>query len=388
MKYTVLSLLISIAALLTINYVTYKLVPAKISAIHRKSKWKYKANSSKNSLKTEFRIALFSLNSSSATSKNAKLRTSTEAINTFRCSDNVELYKRNTHKWEIVDRNFCSQKYPDLLLLIVAITATEQREHRNLIRKTWGDVKLYKNFKTAVLFPLGRTSDLEMMTLIQKEQQKYGDIIQQDFLDTYKNLTLKFCISTLSTEIKLNTLMWLQFLNDFCPNVTYVLKIDADITFNYFKLVEILQNRTQTNASHSFVSKSFSCYIIDRAKVNRYDSKWPISYMEYPRKYFPRYCSGSFYLLTGDLAGPLLEQARFCTLFWIEDVHVTGHLGMRVQARYEDWSKKIVFKWNQLEQLIKAPDVLFTLIYTPWEHIQLWKWLKNYYGYNNKYEEV
>lgn len=92
MKYTVLSLLISIAALLTINYVTYKLVPAKISAIHRKSKWKYKANSSKNSLKTEFRIALFSLNSSSATSKNAKLRTSTEAINTFRCSDNVVIY--------------------------------------------------------------------------------------------------------------------------------------------------------------------------------------------------------------------------------------------------------------------------------------------------------
>ncbi|VDO37800.1 unnamed protein product [Onchocerca flexuosa] len=112
----------------------------------------------------------------------------------------------------------------------------------------------------------------------------------------------------------------------------------------------------------------------------------PIAYKEYPRKYFPRYCSGSFYLLTGDLAGPLFEQTRFCTLFWREDVHFTGHLGMRVQARYEEWNKKILFEWNQLEQFIKAPDILFTLIYTPWEHIQLGKWLKNCCGYNDKYE--
>ncbi|VBB26291.1 unnamed protein product [Acanthocheilonema viteae] len=260
---------------------------------------------SKSSPKTEFRIITVSLNPSFETSKNAKFKTNAEAVNTFSCSDNVELYNRYAYKWKIIDRKFCTQNYPDLLLLIVAITAIEQREHRNVIRKTWGDVKLYKDFKTAVLFPLGSTDDLDMMNLIQKEQRKYGDIIQQEFLDTYKNLTLK-----------------------------------------------------------------------------------PVSYKEYPKKYYPQYCSGSFYLLTGDLAGPLFEQARFCTLFWIEDVHVTGHLGMRVQAHYERWNQKILFKWNQLDQLIKAPNILFAFIYTPWEHIQLWKWLKNYYGYDNKYEKI
>ncbi|KAL3998118.1 Galactosyltransferase family protein [Acanthocheilonema viteae] len=147
MKSVVLSLSIFIVVLLTVNLVLYKFVPLKTSVIHRKSKWS--------------------------------------------CSDNVELYNRYAYKWKIIDRKFCTQNYPDLLLLIVAITAIEQREHRNVIRKTWGDVKLYKDFKTAVLFPLGSTDDLDMMNLIQKEQRKYGDIIQQEFLDTYKNLTLK-----------------------------------------------------------------------------------------------------------------------------------------------------------------------------------------------------
>ncbi|VDM12911.1 unnamed protein product [Wuchereria bancrofti] len=98
-------------------------------------------------------------------------------------------------------------------------------------------------------------------------------------------------------------------------------------------------------------------------------------------QYYPRHCSGSFYLLTGNLARLLFDQARFCTLFWIEDVHVTGHLGLRVHARYEKWNEKILFKWNQLEEVIKTPNILFTLIYSPKEHIQLWKWLTNYYGY-------
>uniref|UniRef100_A0AAF5Q1N7 Hexosyltransferase n=1 Tax=Wuchereria bancrofti TaxID=6293 RepID=A0AAF5Q1N7_WUCBA len=164
---------------------------------------------------------------------NAKFKTSTEAINTFTCSNNLEFYNRYAYQWKIVDDKFCSQKYPNLLLLIFAITAVEQREHRNLIRKTWGNIRLYKNFKTAVLFPLGISDDLDMMNLIQKEQQKYGDIIQQQFFDTYKNLTYK-----------------------------------------------------------------------------------PVSYKEYPMQYYPRHCSGSFYLLTGNLARLLFDQARFCTLFW------------------------------------------------------------------------
>lgn len=72
----------------------------------------------------------------------------------------------------------------------------------------------------------------------------------------------------------LQTLMWLQFLNDFCPNTKYVLKIDSDITFNYFKLVKILQNRTKSATNYSFLSKSFSCFIKYHAEVERNETKW------------------------------------------------------------------------------------------------------------------
>lgn len=67
---------------------------------------------------------------------------------------------------------------------------------------------------------------------------------------------------------------------------------------------------------------------------------------------------------------------------------MTGHLGMRVQARYEDWSRRGLFKWNQLEQLVKVPKLLFALIYDPREHFMLWELLKNHYGYDSNSGKV
>lgn len=56
-----------------------------------------------------------------------------------------KLYNPYAYKWTMVDRNFCNETYPDLSLLIVAITAVQHTEHRRLIRKTWGDAVLYKH---------------------------------------------------------------------------------------------------------------------------------------------------------------------------------------------------------------------------------------------------
>uniref|UniRef100_A0A183CVE2 Hexosyltransferase n=1 Tax=Gongylonema pulchrum TaxID=637853 RepID=A0A183CVE2_9BILA len=248
----------------------------------------------------------------------------------FRCSRAETLFSNNVNQWIMVDREFCIKKYPDLLLLIVAITSVHETHYRRTIRQTWGKPALYKNFKTAVIFPIGRTNNVTLLRSIKKEQKQFGDLIQQNFMDTYQNLTYK-------------TLEWLQFVDEFCPTAQFVLKIDTDMTFNYFKLV------------------------------------WPVSEEEYSSDHYPSYCSGMYYVFTTDLVRPLLQQAPFCTFFWvlfslqIEDVHVTGHLGAMVGANYEDWTMNTTYDLQKLPSLVKKPEIIFGMISSSREHDQLWK---------------
>ncbi|NXG11142.1 B3GT1 galactosyltransferase, partial [Sakesphorus luctuosus] len=62
---------------------------------------------------------------------------------------------------------------------------------------------------------------------LREEDELHRDLLQQDFLDTYHNLTLK-------------TLMGLEWVSRFCPGATYVMKADHDVFLNVEFLVRRL----------------------------------------------------------------------------------------------------------------------------------------------------
>ncbi|NWI16272.1 B3GT2 galactosyltransferase, partial [Crypturellus soui] len=66
-----------------------------------------------------------------------------------------------------------------------------------------------------------------LQRLLREESARYGDLLQQDFLDTYNNLTLK-------------TLMGLEWVAKYCPGAAYVLKADQDVFLNPAYLVRRL----------------------------------------------------------------------------------------------------------------------------------------------------
>ncbi|NWQ72670.1 B3GT2 galactosyltransferase, partial [Neopipo cinnamomea] len=55
--------------------------------------------------------------------------------------------------------------------------------------------------------------------VLREEDELHGDLLQQDFLDTYNNLTLK-------------TLMGLEWVSRYCPDAAYVMKADHDVFLN------------------------------------------------------------------------------------------------------------------------------------------------------------
>lgn len=66
------------------------------------------------------------------------------------------------------------------------------------------------------------------------ESDRFGDIIQERFIDSYNNLTLK-------------SVVLLKLVSSYCANSTkYVFKIDDDMFVNMVPIVKMLGDRNST----------------------------------------------------------------------------------------------------------------------------------------------
>lgn len=71
---------------------------------------------------------------------------------------------------------------------------------------------------------------------IAEESRTYGDIIQEDFVDSYLNLTLK-------------SVMALKWADQYCSDLRYFMKADDDIFINVPRLLAFLDEQRQTTPS-------------------------------------------------------------------------------------------------------------------------------------------
>ena len=69
----------------------------------------------------------------------------------------------------------------------------------------------------------GSTSDTKLQKSIEDENQKFGDIIQGDFVDTYHNLSYKAIMGNL----------WAA---EFCEQAEFVVKADDDIFIDLYEV--------------------------------------------------------------------------------------------------------------------------------------------------------
>uniref|UniRef100_A0A673LS98 Hexosyltransferase n=1 Tax=Sinocyclocheilus rhinocerous TaxID=307959 RepID=A0A673LS98_9TELE len=126
--------------------------------------------------------------------------------------------------------NACLQRAPFLVLLIAA--EPTKTDARDAIRKTWADESVAGGLGFIRLFFIGVNKDTQrngskLQHTIELESHRYHDIIQQDYRDTYNNLTLK-------------TLMGMYWITKYCPEAKYVMKTDSDMFVNTEYLIEKL----------------------------------------------------------------------------------------------------------------------------------------------------
>ncbi|XP_041913062.1 beta-1,3-galactosyltransferase 2 [Alosa sapidissima] len=198
---------------------------------------------------------------------------------------------------------------PFLVLLIAAEPG--QADARNAIRQTWGNesVTAAAGLGFVRLFLLGvmgsSQSEAHMQSAIEDESRQFHDIIQQEYLDTYYNLTIK-------------TLMGMNWVATHCPHASYVMKTDSDMFVNTEYLIQKLLKPDLPPRRIYFTGYLMRGYAPNRNK----DSKWYMPSELYSSERYPIFCSGTGYVFSGDLAEKIYQASLSIRRLHLEDVYV------------------------------------------------------------------
>lgn len=139
------------------------------------------------------------------------------------------------------------------------------------------------------------------------EAQKYGDIVVEDFIDSYTNLTLK-------------SVFMLKWVVNHCSSVPFVLKTDDDMLINIRGLLKDLTNDTYSPSQPMIIGM-----IQKQAKPFRSrSSKWYLPFWLYQERYLPTFAAGTGYVMTQRAVADVYTSSLDVPILPLEDVFITG----------------------------------------------------------------
>ena len=232
----------------------------------------------------------------------------------------------------------------NVFLLIYVHTSPDNFKRRLSIRETWSKRSMFRDIR--LVFMMGKSEIKKTVNLLNLEYNLYQDIVQEDFIDSYRNLTYK-------------GIMAMKWMTEYCKNVKFILKVDDDMIINMFSLLKHIFSLDK----HVKPKKCIMCFVFTNMPVQRDKQvKWYLSKDEFKDDYFGKYCSGSAYLLTGDLPPLLYNISWYIKFMWIDDYYVSGLLIRGVNASYYHFNSLYILNSELVPKRFSGKFGDFTLI--------------------------
>ena len=174
-------------------------------------------------------------------------------------------YKINP-KYSLCNNNNNNSKSSILLFLTFVVISADSFEKRAQIRSTWANRNEFSN-NMKLLFTLGESLNETINRHIFNESISNGDILQiNNFIDSYFNMTKKIML----------TLKW---INIYCENVKYILRINDDVILNTYLLIHLFNS---FNNNNNDTTNQIYGLLVRNAQVDRnVKSKFYINYDQY-----------------------------------------------------------------------------------------------------------
>ena len=201
-------------------------------------------------------------------------------------------------------------------ILIFVHTRASNFERRRFIRETWASVRRHDGLRVRTVFAIGRVANSpQIQQQIEDDARQYRDVIQFDFIDSYRNMTIK-------------QLMALRWTQTYCPDARMVVKVDDDVFANVYALTSFLHRAQSNNQTERLKNNTLWCRKQRNTNPLREpNSKWYVTEEEYKPKHYPVYCLGIWTIFFPPTIKHLLQQlSTNVTYLWIDDVFVTGIL--------------------------------------------------------------
>lgn len=218
-------------------------------------------------------------------------------------------YPRN-YTFVIDDTPVCKSTRPFLLLVVPV--APSNRAARDAIRETWGSQKRVLGQRVETLFMLGLSGAADagrQQEELWRESRQHRDLVQSDFLDSYRNLTIK-------------TMMTLEWVASHCFHTSYVMKVDSDVFVQVGNLMKLLLD--PSTAKENYMTGPVFWH--NRVLRNPL-SKFYMPRQVLPERFYPPYPLGMSYVMSMDLPAKFLKVSPQIKPVFIEDVY----LGMCLQ---------------------------------------------------------
>ncbi|XP_075049862.1 beta-1,3-galactosyltransferase 5-like [Mixophyes fleayi] len=200
------------------------------------------------------------------------------------------------------------------VLLILVTSHPGHRASRKAIRRTWAHQDEGSAYSWQVIFLVGGTLDTELDWHVYNEHAVHGDILMGNYMDTYRNLTLK-------------VMHGMKWAVDRC-HPQYILKTDDDCFVNTDRLPSFL--RAHNPSPKLYVGSVFSEE--KRIVIRNPSSKWYVSQWDYGHSMYPPYASGIGYILSLDTAMLVVGFAKIVPPIPVEDAYI-GILSERSKVR-------------------------------------------------------
>jgi beta-1,3-galactosyltransferase 1 len=234
----------------------------------------------------------------------------------------------NSHNYTYTlnpEKRICYDQNVNILIYIHS--SPKNFKYRQFVRETWSNRVLFPNIRT--VFMMGLANDSQVNNLLVYEYNEYGDIVQKDFLDTYRNLTIK-------------ALMALKWIKDYCPNINYIVKLDEDVLMNTFALLDYVD---ELKTQKFKIENTIMCYTWSKAVVQHNNtSKWFVTYDEINADIYLDYCAGAAFILTPDLAPLYFNLSQYVKFFWIDDYYITGQIRSLTNTTLISITSKFIMK--------------------------------------------
>ncbi|XP_065332402.1 beta-1,3-galactosyltransferase 1-like [Cloeon dipterum] len=300
-------------------------------------------------------------------------------------SRNLREYVQPDNLTAIIEQpSICASSGP-ILLLVIVCSSVDNFDARLAIRETWGSPANVSDETLRLAFLLGDTESLELQNKVEAESGKYGDIIQEGFLDTYNNLTLK-------------SVMLLKWVRSHCRHAQYVMKTDDDMYVNLPKLITYLQEdlakfrpriakptavelpaTTLTSSLPDFADSLsellVGTLICNAQPISNARSKWYAPKYMFEGRRYPKYLSGTGYVMSARVVKKLFDAALHTPLFHLEDVYITGICSKAAKIRPHDhggfsYQKRKLEACAYRNQLFTSHHMNSTDLRTVWAAVQ------------------